>query len=560
MSRESRLLLGLFVSAAIVLALAQFALLGARRIADFGAGLAFNTWLLAALWLPFEACARHRGRARHAAWLALPLVSIVVGLVFAHAWFFDVAIERRLTVSDMTRAGVAYFFTTALPWAGLLALLACCALMMIGAALFVRRARPALSRTALALCAVIQVLTLPLIVRAERVASPLFDSALELYEVAALPKLRGPGKVQPGLLASLDKLSRTRTTPPVSFDKLIVLVMETMPAERFERERRELAPTSFLRAEAAHMLEFERYYPNNQDSRTGMLDMLFAQLIPYEAYSEEGYAGYRHLARAPSLVERMTELGFATAFAVSQTALEDVVGELAWTSKLHLTEAQMEAAKREGKLCFAPDEWETSCEDRVLLPSVVDFVASHERAFVYQEFIWGHAIEYNDASGKSNAQYYSEYADELVAALRARGLAERTLIAITSDHGFRDKGRQHDPEVYRVPLLFHAPRLSARRDTRLLSHVDFGLLSFELLTPSAPRVQSNPIVMIVGPTGQGHLFAVGAQGETMLLRKKLGVTTVVAREGRWETRPEDVLATFERYRAQFAAAGKAAPR
>jgi hypothetical protein len=556
-NRGSRLLLGLFVGATLGVGCFQIALIGPARAADFAAGLGFNIWTLTAGWLLFELLRRAPHTLRFLSLLSVPTLLAASGLVLAHAFFFDVAIERRLTAFDMTAAGVRYFFTTVLPASGLAALLGLWTLSALSALLFSRLplrvpSRAALLGTALALLA-----TAPLVTRAQRVASPLYDTALELWEVAVRPRVKPSGAVEPRYLAALDKMERTRGVEPVNFSKVIVLVMETMTATNFARESRALPAGTFLRREAQHLHGFDRYFPNNQDSRTGMLDMLFARLVPYEAYSDHGYEHYRHLAHQPSLVDRMRELSYRSAFAVSQTALEDVVGELSWDQTLRLTNSQIARARAAGSLCFTPDEYEQSCEDLVLLPAVVDFVASHERAFVYQEFIWGHAAEYNEASGKSNAAYYSQYVDALLRALSERGLAEQTLLAITSDHGFRDKGRQHELEVYRVPLLFHAAQFAARRDARLLSHVDFGMLLLEELTPRAARVESNPLLMIIGPTGQGNLFAVNEQGGSMLLRNKLGATMMIARHGEWQLAPESVLAIFEQYRGNFDARSRA---
>lgn len=546
-NRASAWWLGLYLGGIHALALYQLALLGFARVGEFAPGLLFNAWACGWLWLLGELALRTSLRAL----VLVPVLCLLfaLGLVAAHGWFFDVASERKLTLLDMTPAGVRYFFEVALPPHGRLALLA----VFVGSAVSAwsfSRALPAISRRGLGLTALALALSLPLVLRAPKIVSPLFDSALEFWEIATLPRVT-PGEPKRAWLDVLDQGARTRGLPPSAYKHVIVLVMETMTAEQFGRESELLATDAFLKRERAHVHAFARYFPNNQDSRTGMLDMLFSRVIPYEAYSDHGYARYRGLVRKESLVERMRELSYRTAFAVSQTTLEDVVGELAWDQTLRLSDAQIERARAAKMLCFTPDEYEKSCEDLALLPSVVDFVASHERSFVYQEFIWGHAAEYNEASGKSNARYYSDYVDALLAALAARGLADDTLIALTSDHGFRDKGRQHDPEAYRVPLWFYAPRLGREDDPRLTSHVDFGRLLFELLTPAAPRVPSNPLVLIVGPTGQGHLFALSGEGGHLLLREKLGRFQLVAREGAWQAGPESVLATFEQYRARF---------
>ena len=45
------------------------------------------------------------------------------------------------------------------------------------------------------------------------------------------------------------------------------------------------------------------FYSNNQDSRTGMLDLLMSRVIPYEAYAG-GVDHYAFVSHLPSLVDR----------------------------------------------------------------------------------------------------------------------------------------------------------------------------------------------------------------------------------------------------------------
>lgn len=555
--QDGRALLALALSAALVVSIALGCVLGLGRLDAFATGLAFDLCCIGWAYLAVALLARSGlSKVLLVALLAVVLAA-QLGLVFAHAWFFDVAIERRLTLLDLTGAGLYHFFAVSLPAPGLVAFFALYAGLFGGAVMLTRYLRRGLGARALGAMALLLAGATALSVRAERVASPLFDSAQEGYALVVRPRVVARRDAHTDrLVASLDKHARTHAAGTPSFSKVIVVVMETMTAKALAEQRAELPRDRFFVREKPHLHEFERYYPNNQDSRTGMLDMLFSRVIPYEAYSDEGYAGYRHLADRPSLADSMAALGYQTAFAVAQVALEEVASELKWSATLHLDAREIAAAQASERLCFTPDEWEQSCEDLVLLPEVVEFVAKHPRAFVYQEMIWGHAYEYNAASGLSNAAYYAKYLDALVEALQARGLLDDTLIAITSDHGFRDKGRQHDPESYRVPLSFYAPRFQATRDARLTSHVDFGMLLLEELVPGAARADDNPLVMIVGPTGQGHTFVVDRQGGHVLLWRRLGSHRLMALVPPLAEAPAQLLGVFEQYRAQFDQAGR----
>jgi ABC-type multidrug transport system fused ATPase/permease subunit len=325
-----------------------------------------------------------------------------------------------------------------------------------------------------------------------------------------------------------------------------------MTIEKQTREIAALDKRSFFLAESSHFHRSSRYFTNNQDSRTGMLNMLMSRVIPYEAYNDKGVAGYKRLSTQTSLTDRFKALGYATSFVVSQLELEAVVSDLAWDERISLSAAEIEQAKPR-HLCFAPDDWENGCEDLAVLPKVVKFVAEHERAFVYQEFNWGHNDVYNDVSGKTNLAYYSGYVDALLSALRERGLSERTLIVLTSDHGFRDRSVQDQPRMVHIPLIFHASGFAAHDDDRLLSHVDFKDLLLSELTGQTNLVTPNELVLIVGPTGSKLLTAISAQGDFTLMRRRGSLRRLSARRSvsAYALTPDELFHLFERYRTLF---------
>ncbi len=520
---------------------------------------AVNVSAWSMLWWACEAALRFETarRSRVPQLLYYLLVCFSAGLVFAHTWFFHAAIERRLTVFNLTLPGVLTFFTEVLPPAGVRAL----SLLIVGTALLSwawRRGlrEPSFGRASL-LVAMLVALTVSAASRAERIASPLFDSGQELWQLLSAPKLNASHKPASLSFAMLDKSASGPNQLHTNYKKVIVLVMETMTSRAFAEESETLTDATFLHRERARQHRFTRYFPNNQDSRTGMLDILSSRLIPHEAYADADYEHYRWLSGASSLVGRFERLGYATAFAVSQVELEAVVSDLPWTSRLHLSQAQIQSASR-SQLCLTPDIYEQSCEDKALLPQVVDFVVQHERAFVFQEFIWGHAPEYNEASGKSNAQYYSEYVDALITQLSKQGVLDQTLIALTSDHGFRDKSLQSERWVYQIPLLFFASDFQGRDDARLLSHSDFKDLLFNELAPASTPIADNPFVMIVGPTGSGLLTLIPAQGELTLLKERAGMRILLSpqdrapSDGRRDRLPaSELLRLFDDYRVAF---------
>jgi hypothetical protein len=128
------------------------------------------------------------------------------------------------------------------------------------------------------------------------------------------------------------------------------------------------------------------------------------------------------------------------------------------------------------------------------------------------------------------------------------------LIAITSDHGFRDKSRQGELSVYQIPLWFYAERFTEKRDARLMSHVDFKDLLFDELSESQRFATPNERVLIVGPTGTGMLTAISQDGGFVWMRERAGRHLLMANRPGGTAReltPGQVLYLFERYRADF---------
>jgi hypothetical protein len=558
--------LALVIAAFVSFAIFRWQVVTLDRPDDLWIGLSVEACAWGALWCLYAAVQRAHARALRVAGALVfyGLFYFSACLIFAYTFFFDSAVERRMSLLDIDFAGMAYFFSHVLPprgWAVLVAIV----VGAHGGALALRNTRLAppigAALTALVLLAGVAAYGAQ---HAARVATPLYDIVHDVWELAVTPRVAAASDTKPYRSPrSLDKSAGAPGELTTPYKKVLVFVMETMTAKKLEEESARLSEATFFKRERAHFHEYSRYFPNNQDSRTGMLDLVGSRLIPYEAYTDADLEKYEHVKNAPSLVTRFHGLGYRTAFAVSQTDLEPVITELPWDQIIRLSDPEISEA-RKTKLCFTPYEFEHSCEDLVLLPKVLDFIASNDKVFLFQEFIWGHAWEYNGASGRTNADYYSAYLDRVVEQLKERGLLEDTLIAITSDHGFRDKGLQDELAVYRIPLMLYATRFSAQRDERLLSHLDFKDILFDALAPGSARIADNDLVMIVGPTGTGftatltrdHDFLLVKQrGDARLLvsHKNVGASLSEKRPPRAPEIADQLLKMFYDYRDQFGA-------
>jgi hypothetical protein len=480
----------------------------------------------------------------------------------AHAFFFESAAERRFSLLEVGLSGVLYFFANVLPVQGYLAFGLVFGVAHGLAFLLRRGPLPALFASGRVghLLAPLCVLGVAIV---GRPPSPVVDAAADIWEKVSTPSVRASAGKARYATSALDHSQSPPGLAQLSspFKKIIVLVMETETAAAFALESQVLPANTFVHSGLPHAHRYERYFPNNQDSRTGMLDMLSSRFVPYDAYTEAGRDSYTFLSQKSSLPGELAELGFATAFAVSQNEIELVVGDLPWQQRIHLDDAKLSAAKARGLLCFTPYEFEHSCEDRALLPEVFAFLDNHERAFLYQEFIWGHASIYNTTSGKSNAAYYSSYVDALIEHLRARGTLDETLIVLTSDHGFRDTAMQDQLGVYRIPLWFYATRFSAEQRDGLYSHLNFkNLLHAERTLGALPP--ESPFIMIYGPTSSSLVAVLTRESEFLLLKLR-GEQAYVLRHARLDASgaqtgpgkdaraPADFLRLFEDYKRRF---------
>jgi phosphoglycerol transferase MdoB-like AlkP superfamily enzyme len=93
-----------------------------------------------------------------------------------------------------------------------------------------------------------------------------------------------------------------------------------------------------------------------------------------------------------------------------------------------------------------------------------------KRSFVLHELIFGHSTEWRVATGKRQLEYYDLYFNDILNQLERRGLDERTLLIIVSDHG--DRAKSSNMENYRVPLLIVGSGVTPLKDDGFRTHLD----------------------------------------------------------------------------------------
>lgn len=537
-----------------------YALIGHDHdIEDVWLGFALSAALWSWLCLAWRAAQRYLPRA--AALAVMPVASVVFYLSLcaelAYTYFYSVAQERELSLLSVgVWTGLRVLFGQLLTPGGVALLVGFFVVAHLVAWLWSRRGPKLPGRAA----GYVVAPTFTLICFSggalihERMRSPLADLGREIVFLATTPRLDLESAPKlPYAPSVLDKSSADDPSHAYSFDYVLVFVMETMITRDFKAESERRPAETFVHSALPHTHRYTDYHGNNQDSRTGMLNMLMSRVIPYEAYAD-GVDHYQFLSRLPSLVDRFNARGYETAYAVSHADREAVIADLPWKQVLLLPTAEVDAL-RDQMLCVTVYEFEYGCEDRAILPKVLHVLDEQPKAFLYQEFIWGHDPEYNELSGRSNADYYSTYLDAVVEHLRATGKLDRTLIVLTSDHGYRGHATLAERFAYHIPLWFYATRFNARDNDQLYSHINFqALLLHEMGIGPAP--QPEPFVAVVGPTGISSLTVLDATGELMLVRTRGDMNFLLARSAA-PSRKDFALhpAAFARlmgdYRTQF---------
>ena len=147
-------------------------------------------------------------------------------------------------------------------------------------------------------------------------------------------------------------------------------------------------------------------------------------------------------------------------------------------------------------------------KDDVCAPAVVDDAIKQLRPGAPRFFLWVHFYEAHhpyvvhqglDFGGEPHERYLSEVAfidrevGRLLDALRAAGLADRTAVIFTGDHGeeFGEHGGEAHGDLYpedlRVPLVVHVPGAAPRRVTTPARVIDVAPTVLDALGLPAPE-------------------------------------------------------------------------
>lgn len=283
---------------------------------------------------------------------------------------------------------------------------------------------------------------------------------------------------------------------------VLVLTLETVNAADFERELLAKAGGYFSRI-CQRSVYFPRYYTTNLDSYTSLICMLTSVQVPYRCYADPGL--YEAVNRAPNLVRSLRERGFQTLFISTSEHLPFVPVRNDWNKII----SRRGLPPRRGYASVESSKIEAATEDLAALPAVVDFLQSHPRTFVLQEFVFGHSPQWASRTGQPQLAYYDRYLRTLLDGLEEANLEEETLIVVVADHGMRSDAS--DPEHYRVPLLISGVGIPRTINRARLSHVQFQAIVGHYLG-GLPCPQESAAVLVVGASDRWVYGEIGDAG------------------------------------------------
>lgn len=435
-------------------------------------------------------------------------------VIAAHTFYLEEATARQFSLLDSSWDAVAFFVTEIVPPAVLIVALVLLAALGVLAVWLGRRIRRLPWRWVLPIAAGASLFSLVHQATLVFYPSVLWELGRDAAEALSHPAVTPGGEA--GEFAGAGRGREIASGEP-AFERVLVFVMESVPARILAQDAAALPAGHFFNRHRDRAHRYSAYFTTNQDSRTGLLAMLFGRLIPFEAYSERDARRYLFLKQRPSLVDRMARAGFHTAVAASQTDVELVVFELPWNQRLILSQPEFE--KHGDFLCFNPYQFEHDCEDRILLPRIFGLLDERQRLFLVQEAVFGHIGDYERSTGKTPVEYYGDYLQQLWDGLERRGMLDSTLLVVTSDHGIRDWDYRTRRFALRIPLWFISPRFQGRETDGLYNQSDFpALLWAELAgqSPPAPRQVS----AYVGCTNSSLLGAVSAEGDLLVVKDR----------------------------------------
>lgn len=456
-------------------------------------------------------CCGISARASHCVSVAvLLMVGLVLSLYPASLTEF-MAFPVNVLRADAATTG--FFVSEYLGWRGLWPILVSGVSMCVGQCV----SWPALSmRRRLAI--VVPVLVLTAIVLVRPAPQPLMYAVQDtlrgwlLGSSRSVPSLTRPA---PGSVVQARDAATAvgfDGTQPLSFDHVLVLVMEGVTADRFEREF--LAqPQGYCAHVRDRSVYFAQYYTPNLDSYTSLIAMLTSVQVPYRAYADP--SSYEAVNNSPNLVAALGKCGFRGLYVCTAEYQPFVPVRHHWNQIRHMHELN----PRPDMQVMGGGKVESGVEDRAALSQIVDFIRSHTRSLIMQEMIFGHSPKWMARTGKDQLQYYDDYLLDLYRSLEQQQLADRVLWVLVSDHG--DRADSFSANNYHVPLLISGRGIAPSRAATFYSHLELQQVVAHFLA-GAPLPPARASLFTVGSTERWVYGEITANGSYMFIDNDRG--------------------------------------
>lgn len=304
--------------------------------------------------------------------------------------------------------------------------------------------------------------------------------------------------------------------------KVFIVVLEGVTAADFEREF--LGRTNgFYQRVKGQARYFSQYRTTNLDSYTSLIAMLTGVAVPYRAYADEGR--YRAVNDGDNLTRSMRQAGYWTLFLSTYEYQPFVPTRADWDRVMD----RRDLGSLEGWISLGTSRMEAATEDRAALATMLEAAASHERAFVMHELVYGHSPQWRATVGMRQLDYYDCYLMDLFDRLRTKKLDQESLLVIVADHGNRTNSSS--AENYRVPLLVVGGDIEAGHDNSFFTHLDLPcIIGATMLKQSLPTPRSES--WVVGSTERWVYGRIRADGTHQFIDDSTGCVLATTEMGK----------------------------
>jgi arylsulfatase A-like enzyme len=300
--------------------------------------------------------------------------------------------------------------------------------------------------------------------------------------------------------------------PPRPLNVLMV-VMESVGAHRLGLYGAPFDDTPNLVELARHALVFDRVYVAEAET-SAALGALFASVYP-----DHDWPSLTQMAPAlsiPGLPAVLSRKGYRTAFIHSGQLAFDRQGEFVRSRGFDqvIDKRRDSDAPADAGLVAQALGWIKVDPSRPFFLTVWTQDTHHPYLAAEHHDYGGHDAHLNRYLNAVRAT--DKIVGELAAALQTMGLADRTLLVITADHGeaFGEHGQLiHGDSVYdeevRVPLLIENPRLIPHQVTvkRIVRQIDIAPTLLALLGFNSPAEWQGADALAASPPARAYIFA-----------------------------------------------------